>query len=202
LLQNFRLTLSIFALLAFSGGMQALAQTTGRTTQRTSPTPTRTASPSPRQLQHFNLELQVAALKCEERMKVITQELFDTLSDIRLKRKCFADSFTEQPPENPYADSSLVPKELQAELAKSAEAPSARCKIIYEPDSLISDSFPLTLNKVKLKPASAPAGTIVVKYNGDYYLALWCMGFDSKPLTDRKTGLPFVLFKNFSTILE
>ena len=147
-------------------------------------------------------------------MKAIARELFDTLVAIHIKRKNFGDSYLELtqslsredparfPPANPYADPNLVPKELQLELAKSGEGPSEKCTVSFSRDAYISGAFPLTLNKVKLNPDSASPGTIVVRCNGEFYLALWCMGLDGKPVTDEKTQLPFVLFKDFSTILE
>lgn len=174
----------------------------------------KTALPSRLQLQQFNLDLQMSALKCEQRMKAVTQELFDALVAFRLQHKRFTDSIealnqslsndeqAEFPPKNPYADTILIPEELQTELSKQGAPPSERCKVIYELDSSISGAFPLTLHKVKLNPGSAAPGTIVVKCNGDYYLAVWCMGFAGKPIIDEKSGLPFVLFKDFSTVLE
>lgn len=205
-IKDFRSALTSITLFLFAIGNPAFAQTPAAAPK--------TVPPSRKQMQQLNLDLQLSALKCEQQMKVIARELFDALVAIHLRRKNFADSYQELiqssakeertpfPPTNPYADSSLVPKEIQLELAKSGDAPSARCRVLFERDPYINAAFPLTLNKVKLNPGSAAPGTIVVKCNGDYYLAVWCMGLDSKPITDEKTHLPFVLFKDFSTALE
>ncbi|MCC6981268.1 MAG: hypothetical protein IT343_23300 [Candidatus Melainabacteria bacterium] len=159
------------------------------------------------QLRQLNFDLQMASIKCEERMKAIARELFDALVAFRLQKKRFAGSVDElnQPnarPANPYADTSLVPETIQKELAKTGEAPSAECKIICEADSYLSGAFPITLSRVKLKPDSGSPGTIIIKHNGDYYLAVWCIGLTGKTILDEKKQLPFVLFKDFSTVLE
>ena len=120
-----------------------------------------------------------------------------SISDLQRLNNRTAAANTALPPRNPYGDPSTASKELRQELINEGKAPSEFCQIIIENDPLISASFPLSLNNIKLTPQSAAPGTIVVKHN-DYYLAVWCMGFSGKPILDEKTQLPLVLFKDFS----
>ncbi len=170
--------------------------------------------PNRLQVDQWTLELQLTSQQCEQKTKALAQEIFDAAVAFRLKKKRFAESIEELkeaslanpkvalPPANPFADSKLISKELRQELANTGNPPSEFCKIILEPDPYISAAFPLTLKNVKLKPDSSEPGAIVVKYNGDYYLAVWCMGISGKPLLEEKTQLPFVLFKDFSNLSE
>lgn len=175
---------------------------------------TRTAAQTKQQIRQLTLELQMTALQCGQKAKALAQQIFESTVAFRLKKKRFPESIDELklassattraflPPPNPFADSKLISKELRQELTNTGNPPSEFCKIILEQDPYISAGFPLTLKSVKLKPDNSEPGAIVVKYNGDYYLAVWCMGMSGKPLLEEKTQLPFVLFKDFSTLGE
>ncbi len=175
---------------------------------------TQSFNPSIVQVQQWTLELQLVSQQCEQKTKALAQQIFDAAVAFRLKEKRFAESIEELkgawsatpkvalPPANPFADSKLISKDLRQELINTGNPPSEFCKIILEPDQYISAGFPLTLKNVKLKPNSSEPGAIVLKYNGDYYLAVWCMGISGKPLLEEKTQLPFILFKDFSTLSD
>ncbi|MCC7531269.1 MAG: hypothetical protein IT342_22375 [Candidatus Melainabacteria bacterium] len=162
----------------------------------------------------MTLELQLTSLQCEQKVKALAQQVFETTVAFRLKKKRFPESIDELkpassattkaalPPANPFTDAQLISKDLRQELANTGNPPCEFCKIIIEQDPYISAGFPLTLKNLKLKPDSSEPGAIIVKYNGDYYLAVWCMGISGKPLLEEKTQLPFVLFKDFSNLSE
>ncbi len=203
---------TVLAITSFFNCARADAQT-----MPSQPT-TRQIKPSKQQLRQLILDLQVSALKCDQKTAGIAKQVFDHVDAFRLKVKRFPNSvsemkkFTSQrgenpvtpalPPLNPYNDSSMVSKELRQELINAGTPPSEFCKIIIENDPYLSASFPLSLNNVKLNPASAEPGTIVIKHNGGLYLAMWCMGFSSKPIMDEKAHLPLVFFKDYSSLGE
>ncbi len=171
-------------------------------------------APSKQQLGLLIYQLQAEALRGDQKIVAAAKQVFDKAVSYRLNQEHFPESISDLqrldnartnavevsqfPPRNPFADPSIVSKELRQELINSGMAPSEFCKIIIESDQYLSASFALSLSNVKLKPESAAPGTIVVKYNGDYYLAVWCMGFTGKPILDEKTKLPLVWFKDFS----
>lgn len=174
---------------------------------------TRQFKPSKQQLRQLILDLQVTALKCDQKTAVITKDVFQLIEVFRTKTNRFPRSvselkrFSDQhagidkqpalPPENPYNDSNLVSKELRQELINAGTPPTEFCKILIEEDPYLSSSFPLSLNNVKLNPQKEAPGAIIVKHNRDC-LAVWCMGFTGKPIIDEKTQLPLIFFKDFS----
>jgi hypothetical protein len=178
---------------------------------------TRQFKPSKQQLRQLILDLQVTALKCDQKTAVIANDVFQLVGVFRIKTNRFPRSISELkrfsdqhagiakppalPPENPYNDSSLVSKELRQELINAGTPPTEFCKILIEEDPYLSASFALSLNNVKLNPQKETPGAIVVKHNRDY-LAVWCMGFTGKPIIDEKTQQPLVFFKDFSNTAE
>lgn len=178
---------------------------------------TRQFKPSKQQLRQLILDLQVTALKCDQKTAVITNDVFQLVGVFRTKMDRFPRSVAELkrfsderagsakapafPPENPYNDSSLVSKELRQELINAGTPPTELCKILIEEDPYLSSSFVLSLNNVKLNPQKETPGAIVVKHNRDY-LAAWCMGFTGKPIIDEKTQQPLIFFKDFSNTAE
>lgn len=172
--------------------------------------------PSKQQLRQLILDLQVTALKCDQKTLSLARQTFEYVEAFRLKFNRFPTSFAElqrfgngrvgdqsKPTfslPNPYADETLVSKELRQEMTNSGMTPSKFCKVIIENDPHISASFPLSLNNVKLYPASEEPGSIIVKHNGDDCAAVWCMGFSGKPILDEKTQLPMLFFKDFSML--
>ena len=170
------------------------------------------SNPSTAEVQQLTLILQITAVRCGDKTKERAKQVFDAVRAFRLKENRFPQSVDDLkdhslspgkasiPPANPFADPTLVSKELRQELINSGHEPSPLCKIIIESDPYVSAGFPLTLHHVKLKPDNLEPGTIVVKYNADYYLAVWCSGFTGKPIEDEKTHLPFLLFEDFSNL--
>lgn len=173
---------------------------------------TKMATPSKVQIRRLTLDLQKSALTCDVAMKEVASNVFSLVCRFRNLEKHFpyAQSDLDEaqmsktsdiafPPLNPYKDLKRVSPDLLHELENSFGPMPATCKIIIEHDTSLSGAFPLTLKNVKLKPDKDLPGTIVIKHHGDYYVALWCMGFDGKPIIDTVTNLPFVLFKDYST---
>ncbi len=177
---------------------------------------TKQIKPSKQQLRQLILDLQVTALKCDQKTAALARQVFQTVEIYRLRKKRFPNSVAEVqelkgsanlpsekfPPPCPYNDPTLVSQELRQELINAGNPPSEFCKIIIENDPFISPSFPMSLNNVRLAPATGAPGTIIVKYNANYYLAVWCMGFAGKPIVDEKSQLPLVFFRDFSATFE
>lgn len=202
--------LLLFAAMIFSSCAGSAAQT------MPSQTNTKPIKPSKQQLRQLILDLQVTALKCDQKTLSLARQTFEYVEAFRLKFNRFPTSFAElqrfrnrrvaeeSKPifslPNPYADETLVSKELRQEMNNSGMTPSKFCKVIIENDPQISASFPLSLNNVRLYPASEEPGSIIVKHNGDAYVAVWCMGFSGKPILDEKTQLPMLFFKDFSML--
>ena len=177
------------------------------------PNPVQVA-PSKQLLQQLILQFQAEALRCDQKIVEIAKQVFEIIAAYKRNQDRFPESVSDLsksknqstnnsgsaafPPRNPYMDPNLVSKDLRKELLNATMPPSEFCKIIIENDPFLSASFPASLPNIKLKPESAEPGTIVVHYNGDYYLAVWCIGFTGKPILDEKTQLPLVLFKDFS----
>lgn len=177
---------------------------------------TKPIKPSKQQLRQLILDLQVTALKCDQKTLCLAKQTFEYVDAFRLKVHRFPASFSEiqrfsnrrvggevKPTfslPNPYADETLVSKELRQEMINSGMTPPKFCKVILENDPQISASFALSLNNVKLNPASEEPGTIIIKHNGNAYVAIWCMGFSGKPIMDEKTQLPVLFFKDFSML--
>lgn len=178
---------------------------------------TKQFKPTKRQMRQLILDLQITAMKCDQKTVAISTEIFQLVSEFRARLKRFpktdselkrfssrlAETHTNQafPPRNPYADPSLVSKELRQELINAGTPPGEFCKIDISEDPYLSASFPLSLNNVKLHPEKDLPGTVVVKCNNDC-LAVWCMGFTGKPILDAKTQQPVIFFKDFSTVSE
>ncbi len=175
---------------------------------------TRTFTPSGIQLRQWTFALQLIAARCNEKTKAAAQQVFDAVVAFRMKQQRFPESVEDlknhsdgspknsMPPPNPFADSTIVSKEVRQELTNAGSTPSDFCKIVIESDPFVTGGFPLTLKNVKLNPDRSEPGTIIVKHNANNYLAVWCMDLTSGPLVDQETQQPFLLFKDFSTLSE
>lgn len=159
-------------------------------------------------MRSLTLEVQLAEKKCEQKTLALAKKVFDQVVVYRKNHGSFPNAISELnaedpssqlPPSNPFCDpadvSSVVRKEMQS---GSGPKPPEKSEILIEPDARVSGSLVMTLGKVKLIPAIKPPGSIIVKYNGDYYLAVWATGFYGKPILDEKTNVPKVFFKDFS----
>jgi hypothetical protein len=175
---------------------------------------TRIFTPSGIQLRQWTYALQLIAARCNEKTKAAAQQVFDDVVAFRLKQQRFPESVEDlknhsdgkpkssMPPANPFADSTIVSKEVRQELINAGSTPSDFCKIVIESDPFVTGGFPLTLKNVKLNPDRSEPGTIIVKHNANNYLAVWCMDLTMSPLVDQQTQQPYLLFKDFSTLNE
>lgn len=170
-----------------------------------------TVSLSSANLRMFTLALQQAALKCDEETIRSAQAVFQSICKFRRKHQRVPRSAKELksdatvhpttgfPPVNPYTRAENVSIELRTELEKLHGPLAPTEKLIFENDEYLSPSFLISLSNMKLKPATDVPGTIVVKYNGNDYVAVYCMGFSGQIIQNPKTSLPLVLFKDFSS---
>ncbi len=177
------------------------------------PTPTtRAFTPSGIQLRQWTFALQLIAARCNEKTRAAAQQVFDAVVAFRMQQKRFPESVEDLknhtdsalkssiPPANPFADSTIVSKEVRQELINAGSTPSDFCKVVIESDPFVTGGFPLTLKNVKLNPDRSEPGSIIIKHNANNYLAVWCMDLTSGPLIDQGTQQPFLLFKDFSTL--
>ncbi len=175
---------------------------------------TKIFTPSGIQLRQWTFALQLIAARCNEKTKAAAQKVFDAVVAFRMKQRRFPESVEDLknhsdgslkgsiPPPNPFADSTIVSKEVRQELINAGNTPEDFCKIVIETDPFVTGGFPLTLKNAKLKPDRSAPGTIIIKHNANNYLAVWCMDLTSGPMVDQETQQPFLLFKDFSTLGE
>ncbi|MBC7997128.1 MAG: hypothetical protein IAF58_04260 [Leptolyngbya sp.] len=161
-------------------------------------------------MRSLTLEVQLAEKKCEQKTLELTKKIFAQVVVYRKNHGTFPNSASDLnaedpssqlPPSNPFCDPTDVSAVVRKEMQSSAgPKPPEKSEMLFEQDARVTGSLIMTLGKVKLIPEIKAPGSIIIKYNGDYYLAVWCTGFYGKPILDEKTGLAKVFFKDFSMV--